>query len=52
MRIQQSFHRLDVLFVLKPGKHLQIIQCFGEVPSRNQPISITSVPDYRMEGGG
>lgn len=34
MRVQQPFHRLDVFLVLKPGKHLQIIQCFGEIPSR------------------
>jgi len=33
MRVQQALYRLDVLLILKPGKHVQVVQRLGQVPS-------------------
>jgi hypothetical protein len=32
MRVQKALDGLDVLLILEPGKNVQVIQRFGQVP--------------------
>ena len=38
VRVQQPLHGLDVLLVLEPRKHLQVVERFGEVPVREMTM--------------
>jgi hypothetical protein len=41
VRVQQPLNGLDVLFILEPRKHIQVIQCLIQVSVERSQISIS-----------